>query len=126
AFTVSASAQVKTEEKKDSFFLAKKKGILGRIGRSISKKDEPVSPVSSKRTYKQFHGKKIRHIIIKPVGFNYIMGDSVKQKNSLPVRVANSLHVNSSTELIRKNLFFKEGQNFYSLQVADNDRYLRT
>ncbi len=125
-FAITASAQEKTEEKNDSFFLAKKKGILGRIGRSISKKDEPVVPELTADVYKQFHGKTIRHIIIKPVGFNYAMGDSVPLKNNFPVRVANALHLNSTTELIRKNLFFKEGQRFYALQVADNDRFLRT
>ncbi|MBC7937991.1 MAG: hypothetical protein H7Y86_21800 [Rhizobacter sp.] len=120
------SAQKKTEEKKDSFFLAKKKGIIGRIGRSISTKDRPVAPESTVDAYKQFHGKIIRHIIIKPVGFNYRLGDSVPAKKNFPVKIANALHLNSTTELIRKNLFFKEGQPFYSLQVADNDRFLRT
>ncbi|RYY65593.1 MAG: hypothetical protein EOO13_16940, partial [Chitinophagaceae bacterium] len=119
-------SQERTEQKKDSFFLLKKKGILGKIGRSISKKDVPVTPVSTASSYKQFHGKIIRHIIIKPVGFNYAMGDSVPLKNNLPVKVANGLHLNSTTALIRKNLFFKEGQHFYTLQIADNDRYLRT
>ena len=126
AFAATASAQEKTEAKNDSFFLAKKKGILGRIGRSISKKDEPVTPELTANVYKQFHGKIIRHIIIKPVGFNYALGDSVPLKNNFPVKVANALHLNSTTELIRKNLFFKEGQRFYALQVADNDRFLRT
>lgn len=125
-FCMAASAQKKTQEQKDSFFLAKKKGILGRIGRSISKKDEPVTPILTVSAYRKFHGKKIRHIIIKPVGFNYALGDSVPLKNNFPVKVANALHINSSTELIRKNLFFKEGQTFYALQVADNDRFLRT
>lgn len=120
-----SSAQ-NTEEKKDSFFLAKKKGILGRIGRSISKKDEPVEPELTVNSFKQYHGKIIRHIIIKPVGFNYAMGDSVPLKNNFPVKVANALHLNSTVELIKKNLFFKEGQHFYALQVADNDRFLRT
>ncbi|RYY49054.1 MAG: hypothetical protein EOO06_08235 [Chitinophagaceae bacterium] len=119
-------SQKKTEEKKDSFFLAKKKGILGKIGRSISRKDEPVVPISTSGSYKKYHGKIIRHIVIKPVGFNYAMGDTTPLKNSFAEKVANSLHKNSTTELIRKNLFFKEGQHFYSLQVADNDRYLRT
>ncbi|RYD76678.1 MAG: hypothetical protein EOP53_14285 [Sphingobacteriales bacterium] len=126
ASSFSAFAQQKTEEKKDSFFLAKKKGILGRIGRSISRKDAPVVPELTVDAFKQFHGKIIRHIIIKPVPFNYALGDSVPLKNNFPTKVANALHLNSTTELIRKNLFFKEGQQFYALQIADNDRFLRT
>ena len=119
-------AQVKQKEKSDSFFLAKKKGILGKIGRSLNKKDEYVAPERTNDTYKEFYGKIIRHIIIKPVGFNYHLGDSVPAKNKFPERVANSVHVNSDDHLIRKNLFFKEGQKLYPLQVADNGRFLRT
>ena len=125
-FMTCMSVIVSAQDNNDSFFLAKKKGILGRIGRSISKKDEPVAPEFTSGAYKPFHGKIIRHIIIKPVGFNYAMGDSVPLKNNFPVKVANALHRNSNTELIRKNLFFKEGKTFYALQVADNDRFLRT
>ena len=126
ACTCTVSAQKKTEDKKDSFFLAKKKGILGQIGRSISTKDRPVVPELTVDAFKKFHGKIIRHIIIKPVGFNYGLGDTVPRKTNFPVNIANALHLNSTTELIRKNLFFREGQHFYALQVADNDRYLRT
>ena len=126
AYSPFLSAQVKQQAIRDSFFLAKKKGILGKIGRSLNKKDTYVAPERTENTYKEFYGKIIRHIIIKPVGFNYHLGDTVPSRNKFPEKIANSLHVNSDDGLIRKNLFFKEGQKFYPLQVADNGRFLRT
>ena len=121
-------AQENKPAQKDTFFLAKKKGILGRIGRSLSRNaDDPVKPRLTVEEFKPFYGKIIRHIIIKPVGFDQKMGDTARPgKGNIFTRAANAFHLNSTEELIKKNLFFKEGQPFYPLHAADNERYLRT
>lgn len=111
---------------KDSFFLAKKKGLLGRLGKSISASDSYVAPKRTTDPYKQYYGKVIRHIIVNPVGFNNRLGSTAPVRTNFLVNVLEALHLNSTEKLIRKNLFFREGQKFYPLQVADNERFLRT
>jgi hypothetical protein len=110
----------------DSFFLAKKKGILGTLGKSISTNDAYIVPKKTVDPYKQYYGKVIRHIIINPAGFNNRMGSTSPIKTNLFINVAEAMHLNSDEKLIRKNLFFREGQKFYPLKVADNERFLRT
>ncbi|MFZ4771322.1 MAG: hypothetical protein ACOYLO_14155 [Ferruginibacter sp.] len=109
----------------DSFFLAGKKGMLGRIGRSISKSSEPMLPIKTTDPYKKYHGKIIRTISISSVGFNYDLNDTVPIKNNLAIKISNKFHKNTLPSVIQKNLFFKVGQPFYPLVVADNERFLR-
>lgn len=122
------SAQEYNPYQKDTFFLAKKKGILGRIGRSLNKSSEaPAKPRLTVEEFKPYYGKIIRHILIRPVGFSQKMGDTTQQrKQKFFDKVTNALHLNSTEELIRKHLFCKEGKPFYPLHAADNERYLRT
>jgi len=107
----------------DSFFLTKKKGILGRIGRSVNVRGEHIAPIKTVNPYKKYHGKIIRSITINSVGFNNNLNDTVAIRKNLAVRIADGLHLNTSEAVIRKNLFFKEGQRFYPLVVADNERF---
>lgn len=121
-----ASVYAQQQPPQDSFFLAKKKGILGSIGKSISTNDTYVAPKKNTDPYKQYAGKIIRNIIINPSGFNSRMGSSAPLKSNFFINVAEAMHVTSDEKLIRKNLFFREGQYFYPLQVSDNERFLRT
>ncbi len=109
----------------DSFFLAKKKGILGRLGRSISRNGDYIEPVKTVSAYKKYHGKIIRSITVKGVGFNYNLNDTTPLKSNFMVKIADGLHRNTSQNVIKKNLFFKVGQRFYPLVAADNERFLR-
>ena len=109
----------------DSFFLTKKKGILGRLGRSMNVRGEHIEPIKTVNPYKKYHGKIIRSITINSVGFNYNLNDTIPIRHNLAVNIADGLHLNSFESVIRKNLFFKEGQRFYPLVVADNERFLR-
>lgn len=114
------------EDKTDTFFLAKKKGLLGRLGRSISHSPAvSTEPVKSVDPFKPYNGKKIRYIEIVPVGFNQNMNDTAEIRKNFAVRVANRFHKNSRDRTIRENLFFSEGDNFLPLLVADNERFLR-
>ncbi|MBC7865990.1 MAG: hypothetical protein H7X88_00510 [Gloeobacteraceae cyanobacterium ES-bin-316] len=117
-------AQVATP-KSDSFFLTRKKGLLGKLGKSISINGDYIEPIKTVDPYKKFHKKIIRSITVVPVGFNYNMNDTVPLRKSLVARISDGLHRNTSNRVIRKNLFFKEGQPFYPLVVADNERFLR-
>jgi hypothetical protein len=120
-----ASAQ-QPETSTDTFFLAKKTGLLGKLGRSISR-NTPISapPVKAADPFKKYNGKIIRFIEVVPVGFNQNLNDTAEIRRDLAVRIADEFHRNSRSNTIRKNLFFKEGDVFLPLLVADNERFLR-
>lgn len=121
----SLSAQEVVSPKMDSIFFSRQSGILGRIGRSITQNGEYIQPINTVGRFKKYHGKIIRTITIVPVGFNYDLNDTIPLKNSFAIRVSNALHRNTLERVIGKNLFFKVGQPFYPLVVADNERFLR-
>ncbi len=114
----------------DTFFLAKKKGILGKIGKSISVSgDIPISADSgffkNEARYAIFKGKTIRHIYIQKPGFNGTVNDTSKFIKNFFNDIGNRLHPNTSDKIIKKNLFFKEKDTLYPALVADNERFLR-
>ena len=118
-FTPSSYAQVK-----DTFFLAKKKGLLGRLGRSISTDEEYLLPVKTVNPFLNFAGKKIHSIEVVGLGFDKSLTDTTVEK-SIFVKVANALHVITKDDFIRSNLFFKVDDYLIPLLLADNERFLR-
>jgi hypothetical protein len=111
---------------KDSFFLAKKKGLLGRLGRSISTSDDAPPPEKTANRYKRFNGKIIRSIEIASKGINEReFDDTITVRANLPTRIAEKLHKTSTEHLVNKNLFFRIGEPVAPLLIADNERFLR-
>ncbi len=112
-------------EKNDTFFLAKKKGLLGRLGRSIST-DPPVDePIQLQNPYLRFKKKIIRNIEFVSLGFERNINDTTLIKRNFGVRVANTLHHNTREKVIRHNLFFAKGDRLFPYLIADNERHLR-
>jgi hypothetical protein len=111
--------------KQDTFFLAKKKGILGKLGKSISTYAPDESPQKIENQFLQYKGKIIRSIQLVRLGFECSIYDTCEIKNNFGIRMANAFHKNSREKVISNNLFFKEGSRFYPYLVADNERYLR-
>ena len=119
-----ANAQVKPVEK-DTFFLAKQKGLLGRIGKSLSREPEPEPPVKIAVPFEKYSGRPIRSVEVIPLAFNQNMDDTTIKKENLAIRVAKKLHVNTRTSIIRNYLFFKEGDRVLPLLISDNESFLR-
>jgi len=111
--------------KEDTFFLAKKKGLLGRFGKSISHTPPDEAPVKIENPFLKYRGKVIRSIQTIRLGFEYDIDDTTKLKSDLGVRLARRFHVNSTANVIEKNLFFKAGGILSPYLLADNERYLR-
>ncbi len=111
--------------KNDTFFLAKKKGLLGRFGKSISRTPPDEAPVKIEIPFLKYKGKIIRSIESIQLGFQYDIDDTTRLKNDFGVRLAKTFHKNSSKNVIEKNLFFKKGDRFSPYLMADNERYLR-
>lgn len=111
--------------KKDTFFLAKKTGILGRFGKSISRNAPEEAPVKIENPFLKYKGKLIRSIETIRLGFGHNIDDTVQLKKSLAVRAGRLLHKNTSDGVIKNNLFFKTGSLLSPYLLADNERYLR-
>ncbi len=119
-----AVAQVETN-KPDTFFLAKKKGLLGRLGKSIATNPPDEAPQRVENPFLKYKGKIIRSVELVRLSFQRNIYDTNLVKYNLGVRLANAFHKNSREKIIRNNLFFKEGSRLYPYLVADNERYLR-
>jgi hypothetical protein len=110
----------------DTFFLAKKKGLWGKLGKSISTSTPPEDPPQKiENPLLKYKGKIIRSVQLIRLGFECSIYDTCDIKNNFGIRMANAFHKNSREKVIRNNLFFKEGGRFYPYLVADNERYLR-
>ena len=114
------------EQQNDTFFLAKKKGLLGRFGKSISRNNVPDEPPQKLyNPFLKFKGKIIRSVIL----FNYDFGsnicDTCTATSDFGTRISNIFHKSSTASVIHNNLFFKTGDKIYPYLLADNERYLR-
>lgn len=115
----------KEEEDKDTFFLLKKKGLLKKLGESIYRETEPDNPIKLVNQFLAFKGKIIRIIRIAPTGFNKLQDDSISRLKKVASKLADYFHKNTLPTVIRKNLFFKEGDKILPLLLSDNERFLR-
>ena len=112
-------------DKSDTFFLAEKKGLLGRLGRSISLAPPGPVPVEVANPYLKFSGKVIRSIQYASLGFERNIYDSSDIQDNFGIRIAKAFHKNTRTSVIKKNLFFREGDRLYPYLLADNEKHLR-
>jgi hypothetical protein len=111
--------------KNDTFFLAKKRGLLGRFGKSISRTPPDEAPVKVENPFLKYKGKIIRSVQAVVLGFQYDIDDTTRIKNDLGVRLAKTFHKNTKRSVIEKNLFFWSGDLLSPYLLADNERYLR-
>ncbi|MEI8060261.1 MAG: hypothetical protein WCG67_08890 [Ferruginibacter sp.] len=119
-----ASAQL-IDTEQDTFFLAKKKGLLGKLGKSISTNIPSENPQKIANQFIQYKGKIIRSIEVVSVGFQSSIYDTCYINYDFGVRMANVFHKNSKQKVLRRDLFFKAGSRIYPYLMADNERYLR-
>lgn len=111
--------------KNDTFFLAKKKGLLGKLGRSISTTPPEDGPARVENPFLKFKGKIIRNIETIGLGFEYDIDDTTQIRNNIGVRVGKLFHKNTTGKVLQRNLFFKAGDRLAPYLLADNERYLR-
>lgn len=109
----------------DTFFLAKKKGLLGRFGRSISRTPPEEAPERVENPFLQFKGAVIRSIETVRLGFEYDIDDTTRIRSNLGITLGKAVHKNTSDQVIRNNLFFKKGSTLFPYLLAENERYLR-
>lgn len=110
---------------KESFFEARKRSLIKKIGKSLYRENEPENPIKSVNPFLAFKGKTIRTITIAPTGFHKIVNDSMVVSKNRFSKLREAFHRNTLPAVIRKNLFFKEGDQILPLLLSDNERYLR-
>ena len=117
-------------QKVDSFFLAKKKGLFGRLYKSISRNpsinDNAVPAEKNINDFMKFNGKIIHHIIIQDVSFGMSVSDTSYKLSNYLTKTANRLHRPTRQSFINNNLFFKQGDTLNPYIMAENVRYLRS
>ncbi len=111
--------------KQDTFFLANKKGLLGRFGKMISTNTPEIEPEKVENQFLKFKGKIIRSINLVSLSFGCNIYDTCEVSSNLGIDIANRFHKNSKQNTISRNLFFRTGDKFAPYLVADNERYLR-
>jgi hypothetical protein len=111
---------------KDTFFLAKKKGLLGWLGNSIATDPPVVTVVKTVNPYLKFAGKTIKTIEFLSIGFDRNINDTTLIHKDFGARVAEAFHKNTRTKVIQNDLLFKEGQKVFPYLIADNERLLRS
>ncbi|MDE3252647.1 MAG: hypothetical protein KGO92_07550, partial [Bacteroidota bacterium] len=112
------------------FFLAKKKGLLGKIGKSLSVNYPDIllpeeGAVKNEAVFNPFRGKIIRKILLEQAGFNKSVNDTSLEIRNLFNDIGNKLHPGTKEKVIKRNLFFSPGDSLYPYLLADNERFLR-
>lgn len=127
AYRVSAQEPDTTDiPRNDSFFLFKKKGLLGKLARSITTdtvKDDNLVRIDY--LYRHYRGRVIRNVEIRRVDFGVPINDTSQSFKNKLTRLADDLHRTTREYVIRKNLFFRENDRLVPILLADNERHLR-
>lgn len=109
----------------------KQNKVLQQVIKAISRDTTEVDQLSIIRRndekYQPFAGATIRNIHITRLPFGRALDapDTVPEKKSTLITLANKLHHTTRNEVIQKNLFFKENEQLNPYLLADNERYLR-
>ena len=110
-------------------FLLKQKGIVGQLAENLFKDTTEVETIRELQRndlpFQKYRGRIIRNIYIGALDFGVSIKDTSKKINNSLTRLANGLHHKSRNNVIRNNLFFKEGQILSPYVLGDNERHLR-
>lgn len=118
-------AQEDHSGEKDTFFLNRKSGLLGKLGKSITSGEPNTSPVETANPYRSKAGKSVRFIRVLSLGFERNINDTTIFKRNIGAIIANAFHKNTREKIIINNLFFREGSVINPYLLADNERHLR-
>ena len=81
--------------------------------------------IKSEIPFLPYEGKIIRKIIINRIGFERVIPDTSRWMKTTTVNIANRLHNDTKSWVIRNNLFIREGKPLNPYRLADNERFLR-
>ncbi len=127
-------AQQQVSKKDSVFFLAQKKGLLGKLGKaiSVSGTEEVLSindgAIKNEEIFNPFKGKVIRQIRVEKRAFSNSVNDNgtTDRGNKKFINdVSDALYTGTTSRTVLRNLFFETGDTLYPFLMADNERFLR-
>jgi hypothetical protein len=113
------------------FFLAHKKGLLGKLGRAVSIRGqediitENKGAIKNEAVFRPYRGKIIRQIRVEKLSFDNSVNDTTRSGNRLMNNISDALYTGTTNKTILRNLFFVTGDTLYPYLMADNERFLR-
>jgi len=113
------------------FFLAHKKGLLGKLGRAVSIRGqediitENKGAIKNEAVFLPFKGKIIRQIRVDKLSFDNSVNDTSRAGRRLMNDISDALYTGTTNKTILRNLFFVTGDTLYPYLLADNERFLR-
>lgn len=122
--------QARGQQQDTVFFLAKKQGLLGKIGKSISV-NNPIPNLPAEGIHKNadefepYRGRVIRKIHIHKLGFSKFVNDTGTRVQNFFSNLGDALHTGTKAKVIANNLFFSSGDKIYPNLLADNEKLLR-
>jgi hypothetical protein len=107
-----------------------KKGLIYSIVKSISvsNPNDGITQNAAEKNateFEPFEGKFIRYISVNKLAFNQQVNDTSDINNNFFNQLGNRLHINTKQDVIKKNLFFKEGERVDPNLFSDNEKFLR-
>jgi len=122
-------AQKDSTLKKDVFFLAKQKGLLGKLGKSISHSSFIDSTdkviIKSENQYNKYKGYKIKNIQLTQLGLGGSVNNLDTVNKDFLTTLSEKFHSTTAAKVIYNNLFFKEGDYVVPELFSENEKYLR-
>lgn len=108
--------------------LLKQKGVLGTLAQSLRTGDNGEEKKDLQRSdlpFQKYRNRIIRHIIVQPLEFGILIGDTTKRFNNGLTHLANSVHKTTRNFVLRNQLFFHENDRVSPYLLGNNERYLR-
>ncbi|HZI68681.1 MAG TPA: hypothetical protein VFD44_03175 [Hanamia sp.] len=103
--------------------------FLGKVINNFKKDSTEIDYAAQLKTneaaFVPFEGLIIRNIVIERIPFGFSIGDTSRRLINSLTKLANDLHHITKTRVVKKNLFFKEGDSLRPYLMADNERFLR-
>ena len=126
-FVVFITRNAQAQVEKDS---VEKKSITKKAFREGMKliSTHPTDTIVGEKSidpYAEYAGKIIRSISVDRIGFEKSIYDSAKKVDRAVTNLANTLHVDTRQQTIRKHLFIKVNQPLNPYKLADNERFIR-
>lgn len=113
------------------FFLAHKKGLLGKLSRAVSIRGqediiaENKGTIKNEAVFEPFRGRVIRQIRVEKLSFDKSVNDTLRNGRRLMNDISDALYTGTTNRTILRNLFFVTGDTLYPYLIADNERFLR-
>lgn len=107
------------------FFLAHKKGLLGKLGRAVSIRGqediitENKGAIKNETVFQPYRGKIIRQIRVEKLSFDNSVNDTSRYSRRLMNDISDALYTGTTNKTILRNLFFVTGDTLYPYLMAD-------